>query len=225
MTIITKTDFSFCNLRHADYSYKNLIGFNFRNADLTLAQLRSANLSKADFTQACLEDATLASANLSNANLTDAKLKDVLLEDAYLANAILVNADLTNADLENTNLTSADLRGANLSGSCLAGSDLTGTKLEGAIGLGSKEGEIAFASWLLDLIQSGKGKLDMKIWHSPCGTIHCIAGWACPDEKHPAATASRLYPTLARFFNNMNYGKAIEALELVASGRLSVFPD
>lgn len=97
--------------------------------------------------------------------------------------------------------------------------------MEGAIGLGTREEEIAFASWLLDLINSGKGKLDMKIWHSPCGTVHCIASWACPNEKHPAATASRLYPTLARYFHRTTTEQALKILELVANGELSVFPD
>jgi uncharacterized protein YjbI with pentapeptide repeats len=223
MTI--RTDFSFCNLRNKDYRCENLVGFNFRNADLSQSDFRKANLEEADLTAAYLKDAILMDARLVNANLTNANLCNTLFYEVDLTNAILVNANLTNADLKSANLTGANLCGANLSEANLGGANLTGANLTGAIGLGNKKDEIKFASWLLNLIRSGQGQLDMRHWHGHCDTIHCIAGWAFPNYRKPAAAASRRYPTLAQFFYDTTNEKALEALELVATGELSVFPD
>jgi hypothetical protein len=106
----------------------------------------------------------------------------------------------------------------------LSGAWLNGAKLQGAIGLGTREGEVEFAKELLKILQLGAGYLAMDDWHSEtCNTTHCLAGWAFPEKKFPAQPASLQYPTLAQFFFKSNQ-EAMEVLELVASGELSVFP-
>jgi uncharacterized protein YjbI with pentapeptide repeats len=100
------------NLRHADFSFKNL---------------SSANLSNAN-----LGDANLSGANLSNANLSNANLSAAILNNASLGNANLTNADLRNADLSNADLSGADSTDANLSNADLNKSDLSGTNFNGA---------------------------------------------------------------------------------------------
>jgi hypothetical protein len=197
--------------------------------DLTNAYLKGANLMSVDLSGMDLSSANLCNALIEGANLTDTILANADLINANLYNTVLTNslllgANLTNANLHNAILINADLRAVNFSDADLGGADLTDARLEGAIGLGSREGEIAFASWLLDLINSGKGKLEMNCWHQ-CETVHCIAGWAFPDLEYPAAPASRLYPTLAKYFYVESNEVALSAIELVATGELSVFPD
>jgi hypothetical protein len=202
----------------------NLSAFDLTNSYLKGANLINTYLRDVDFSLSNLCDADIEGCNLTNAILKNVNLTNANLYNANLTNGVLLGANLTNANLHNTILINADLRAVNFSGADLGGADLTDARLEGAIGLGTREEEIAFASWLLDLIGSGKGKLEMNCRHQ-CDTAHCIAGWAFPNLKNPVAPASRLYPTLAKYFYVESNELAVSAIELVATGGLSVFPD
>jgi hypothetical protein len=217
-----------------DHSNANLAGVNLSTENLCLANLQGANLTNARLVQTILKGANLCKVNAKQANfyladLTNADCSEAIFckasfEEANLTNATLIGVDFSDARFISATLVNADLTNANLTNTHLCGADLTGANLNGVIGLGTREGEVKFACWLLDQLKSGIGQLEMKHWHT-CQTIHCLAGWAFPDLDMPAAPASRLYPTLARFFYNTTNEKALEALELVASGKLSVFPD
>jgi hypothetical protein len=75
-------NFSFQNLRGA-----NFVGANLQRADFTGATLERANLQHADFTEA-----DLAYADMRHANLQDADLRGVMLEGAKLEGANLDGA-------------------------------------------------------------------------------------------------------------------------------------
>ncbi len=204
-TILDDTDLSEANLKKA-----NLANTTLRRTNLFGANLRKANLAQANFFQA----------NLRNSCLMDVEARKARFAEADLTSANLCSADLTLAVLRRANLTNTNLHLADLSGA-----DLTGAILRRTIGLGNKATEIAFANRLLNIFASGEGFLEQKAWHTEhCRTVHCIAGWALPDVKFPGAQASRMYPTLAKFFFSPNE-EAMEALRLVAASELSVFPD
>lgn len=163
-------------------------------------------------------------ADLRGANLRDAYLRDAHLNGANLSGTDLSGADLSGTDLKGAYLGCANLKGANLSSASLIGADLScanlkGAYLSGAKGLGTKEGEISFAKFLLEKIRQNPDLLNMRHWH--CGTAHCIAGHAFPDLERPGQPASLLYPTLAQYFLVSNE-EAIAALERVSRGEESV---
>ena len=72
------------------------------------------------------------------------------------------------AYLSDANLRGANLRGANLRGANLRGAKSGKLKIPAVKNLHSK---------MLKVIESGKGVLDMRSWHT-CKTTHCRAGWA-----------------------------------------------
>ena len=170
--------------------------------------------------RANLYSADLSGANRCGADLSGANLYSANLYSADLSGADLSGADLSGANLYSANLYSADLSGADLSGADLSGANLYSANLSGAKGLGTKEGEISFASLLLEKIRKDPYLLYMSSWH--CGTAHCIAGHAFPDLENPGQPASLLYPTLTQYFLVSNK-EAIAALERVSRGEESVF--
>ena len=247
--LLTTYDFSEVVLIDAKLSYASLAKKSFKNSNLTRCQLDSADLSDTCFRYATITNANLQYANLQfsklrsviaeGADFSFAKLHYANLLEARLANAVfsggslqcadLIQADLNNADLSFTDLTEVDLTGAVLTGANLAhaklnlvdltDADLTGSNLTNVTGLGTKEGEIEFAHNSLREIESGDFQFDMEDWG------HCLVGLAFPQEVDPeekAALASRLYPTLAKYFH-ANNETALDALRKVASGKLSVF--
>jgi len=68
-------------------------------------------------------------------------------------------------------------------------------------------------------------KLDMRYWHSQCGTVHCLAGWAAtihPQGKEldmlfgtPAA-GKILFPGATPYFYNRSNEKVMEFLKTIA---------
>ena len=83
-------NFSERNLKHADFSYRNLTGANFTGADLSYADLSYADLSDANLSRAKLFQADLSNANLENTNLKGASLPNkeptpnVVIKDGYV---------------------------------------------------------------------------------------------------------------------------------------------
>ena len=150
---------------------------DLRGADLTSADLTSANLSGANLTGADLRGADLRFASLSGANLRGADLS---------------GADLRGADLSRANLRGADLRGAVLSGASLSGANLTGATLP--------EGVPAVPDLVVRLVEavgpSGE-HLNMRTWHHPCGTAHCLAGWTVTLSGEAGAALESRFDTNA----------------------------
>jgi Pentapeptide repeats (8 copies) len=195
-------------------------GADLEGANLTGADLRGANLIAASLTDVKLRVANLAGADLEGANLEGADLEGADLRGANLASVKLRVANLAGADLEGANLAGANLEGADLRGVDLSGADLRGADLRGVKGVGNKKDEIEFATKLLQKISDHTVKLVMSNWH--CGTAHCIAGWAYPEESYPGQKASLKYPTLAKYFF-ASEKEALAALQRVANGVESAF--
>jgi uncharacterized protein YjbI with pentapeptide repeats len=136
--------------------------------------------------------ANLSDANLSGANLSGANLSGANLSGANLSGANLSGANLSGANLSGANLRYANLSGANLSGANLRYANLSDIDLRGANGLpiaaDAQQRLRAVASHVLAHPQI----LQMKIWHSECGTTHCLAGWAI----HQAGTLGEVLEKL-----------------------------
>jgi hypothetical protein len=151
-----------------------------------------ANLSDANLSGANLSHANLSHANLSDANLSGANLSHANLSDANLSGANLSGANLSHANLRYANLSGANLRYANLSHANLSHANLSDANLSGANGLpiaaDAQQRLRAVASHVLAHPQI----LQMKIWHSECGTTHCLAGWAI----HQAGTLGEVLEKL-----------------------------
>jgi len=130
--------------------------------------------------------ANLAGANLAGANLAHANLAGANLERANLARANLERANLAHANLAGANLAHANLAGANLARAYLAHANLAGANLERAKGIAYDklreqlgiEYDPELPRKIVAQIEEHPETWDQGTWHSPCGTKHCIAGWA-----------------------------------------------
>lgn len=97
-------------LNMADLSFANLVGVDFRGAELIRVHLRNSRLSFANFHRANLRSATLEYADLDGTNLIDADLGGALLRKASLAGAQLSGADFSLALIDGTIFADVDLR-------------------------------------------------------------------------------------------------------------------
>ena len=135
--IFKNANLSRINLEGAHLVEANLGGTNLGGANLEGAHLWEANLEGAHLRGARLKGAYLGGANLGGANLEGAHLRGVYLEGAHLEEANLEEAHLRGAHLEEAhlerdNLEEAHLEKANLEGAHLGGANLRGANLEEA---------------------------------------------------------------------------------------------
>ena len=168
-------DFRGENLKGVSLKCENLKGVSLKGVSLKCANLYGANLN---------------SASLEYANMAGVNLKGTMLNDANLANAYLVNANMTYSNLGCANLEGANLKGVSLKGAKLAGVNLRNANLEDAnledanledADLRGVRGlpDIAspgLAARVLEQIISHPETYDQAVWHSTCGTKHCVAG-------------------------------------------------
>jgi hypothetical protein len=175
-------------------------------------------------------EAVSSGANLAGANLADANLAGAYLAGAYLAGANLAGAYLAGANLADANLADAYLAGAYLAGAYLADArNLPAGERDGQpadppepyVRATTDEERRARAQkrmeryrtrnpnvpvvpaldhQIAELIDTGRGKLDMGAWHT-CETTHCRAGWAITlagaegkklEEQHGPHLAGRM---------------------------------
>ena len=115
--IFEKADFSFADLKHANFNgnymqgiqlqYANLEGASFKHTDLEYANLEGANLQYTEFEETYMNSIKLGGANLRNSHLHNVKMT--------YAN---ISADFTNAeisgDFRNSFIDSIDLDGIKL---------------------------------------------------------------------------------------------------------------
>ena len=109
-----------------------------------------------------------------------------------------VRADLRGADLSGADLSEADLRGADLSRADLRGADLSGANLSradlrGAKGLPITADAPSRLQAVAAQVLSNPDCLRMNLWHSNCGTTHCLAGWAIHQAGPIGATLEALH--------------------------------
>ncbi len=121
----------------------NLNGIQLQSAVLTESDFRDCNLSRADLRAAVFDRANLSRANLMGSNLgplhfgkpTDPnhKIKPVSMIKANLRYAQLSAANLSDINLSGADLSYANLSHANLTNAKMDGAILTQTKLDGTI--------------------------------------------------------------------------------------------
>jgi len=116
---------------------RNLIGADFRNADLrsvdlTFAKLQGALLDGANLHSASLNFASLQGASLIDANLQRASLGVANLQGASLDYVRLHGASLINSNLQGASLNSAYMQGVSLDYVRLQGASLINAKLQSA---------------------------------------------------------------------------------------------
>ena len=140
---------NFAFYKGADLKFTDFTGYDFRDANLSKADLRGAIFHKTE-----LQNSQLNWANLTCDNKPQngtwgwipfmqrevkkkqcAVLTNVNLEKANLSFAKLSNADLSDADLTNANLSDADLTGTKLAGINFEGAILNNTKFGNNFGL------------------------------------------------------------------------------------------
>lgn len=139
--IFEKSNFSYAELKQANFSE---------------AYLRNVNLEHAHFPDAVFTNANLEYAKLEGANLSDTHFENVFFGGAQLQQASLRGSEIVNVDFSNANLVGVDFRQARINGNfsaCL----LDGVRLDSA--------EIEFAlledahfhtrDWLDQLAQIG----------------------------------------------------------------------
>ena len=157
-----------------------------------MTDLQRALAGEKDLRDADLRFASLYRVNLTGADLSGADLRFASLSGANLRGADLSGADLRGADLSRANLRGADLRGAVLSGASLSGANLTGATLP--------EGVPAVPDLVVRLVEavgpSGE-HLNMRTWHHPCGTAHCLAGWTVTLSGEAGAALESRFDTNA----------------------------
>jgi uncharacterized protein YjbI with pentapeptide repeats len=139
-----------------------------RWTDEVIKTVEAESLRRAD-----LEGADLRSADLEGADLYGADLEGADLEGADLRRADLEGADLRRADLRRADLYGADLRRADLEGADLEGANLEGVRE--ALGI-TFDPELP--GRIVAQIEAYPESHDQEVWHSECGTRHCIAGFA-----------------------------------------------
>jgi hypothetical protein len=125
------------------YAHEELIGANFKQAnlhraffdetDLRAACFIGANLREANFSRARLEGANMCNADLEKADLSGAELDEALFDGARLVATNFQYANLRSVSLTNAHLMKTNFRNANLTGCHVYGVSLWNIDVEGAI--------------------------------------------------------------------------------------------
>ncbi|MEM9922534.1 MAG: pentapeptide repeat-containing protein [Cyanobacteria bacterium P01_D01_bin.50] len=120
---LTQSDLSWSFSRDTNWE-----GFDFSNANFSLATLRGVNLRGANLCLAILRGTDLRDANLQEAILSGSILRNADLREANLSNAYLLGSNLSHAALSNANLSNAHLLGANLDHTDLCGTEVNNAR-------------------------------------------------------------------------------------------------
>ena len=118
------------DFRSADLVASNLVRTALREANLSGVNLSEANLSGADLVRSDLSGAILEKTNLFRAHLTGANLSEAILLEANLSGAKVLEGNLTLAHLTGANLTVSNMSGADLARADLRWADLSGANLK-----------------------------------------------------------------------------------------------
>ncbi|WP_431858936.1 pentapeptide repeat-containing protein [Azospirillum sp.] len=149
--ILENFDFSRAAMVACNFSYSNLEGAHFRDADLTNSLFIRTNLVRADFSGAILNGVRFHYADAQEATLDETRMKQgsvmiyrddvagggrreqTLVQETDLSNSNFEGASLRGADMSGCRIRNANLKGADLTGADLKGADLSGSTLAGAV--------------------------------------------------------------------------------------------
>ena len=112
----------------ADFSYSDLKNANFNDAFLEGAKLEYANLKNANFKDADLEYANLLGANMAGATFEESYMTGIKLTNANLRGSSFTNVKMTDAVLTNADFTNAYISG-DFRRSIIDGIDLDGVTI------------------------------------------------------------------------------------------------
>jgi hypothetical protein len=112
-------------------------------------------------------------------------LRGADLRDKNLRGADLRHYDLRDSDLSYSDLRDSDLSYSDLRGTILYETDLSGATFNGTI-IPSAEQAAPLLAQVAQAALATPAALQMRAWHSACGTAHCIAGWACALAENGA---------------------------------------
>lgn len=132
LAINKSADYSYAILENIDWKNKNLSHANLKGAQMKDAILTGSNLSEATLEEADLWGVHLSKSNLDNSNFLRANLSWSKLDSASLINANFGSAIIHNSRMRSSNLTDANFTSAQLNTSLLNNSNLTRTNLFGA---------------------------------------------------------------------------------------------
>ena len=99
--LFQKADFSYADLKHANFD-----GYYIKGIELSFA-----NLQDASFRNSVLEYANLTKANLQGAKFEETYMNGIKLNDANLQNSYLTNVKMTHATLKNTDFRNSEVSG------------------------------------------------------------------------------------------------------------------
>ncbi len=132
IAINKSADYSYAILEEIEWKNKNLSHANLKGAQMKDAILIESNLSEATLEEANLWGAHLSKSILDNANFLKVNLSWSKLDSASLINANFGSAIIHNSRMRFSNLTDANFTSAQLNTSLLNNSNLTRTNLFGA---------------------------------------------------------------------------------------------
>ena len=99
--LFQKADFSYADLKHANFDDYYIKGI----------ELSFANLQDASFRNSVLEYSNLTKANLQGARFEETYMNGIKLNDANLQNSYLTNVKMTHATLKNTDFRNSEVSG------------------------------------------------------------------------------------------------------------------
>ena len=149
--ILEGFDFTGGSMVACNFSYSNLEGARFRDADLTNSLFIRTNLVRADFSGAVLNGVRFHYADAQESTLDETRMKQgsvmiyrddltaaggrkreqTLVQETDLSNSNFAGASLRGADMSGCRIRNANLQGADLQGADLAGAKLLRTQLAG----------------------------------------------------------------------------------------------
>lgn len=187
MLIITESELDGANLTRTDFSFTDLRG----------SSMKSANLEKGKMVRASFIAARLDGANFNKVEAYRSNFARSTADRATFVNAEIQRADFREAQLADTDFTKAELgradfRGATITGSSFTMANLARARLNGAIFTGPLDFRNAFL--LLTRIEgldlSAATGLEQEQVDLACGDastrlppgLTAPAGWPCADD-------------------------------------------
>lgn len=117
------------DLRHRDFSYRNLRGINLAGADMTGIKLVEAVMDGAILWRTTLNRSKLWNLEINGAELSSARMENSDMRGARLNGAHLIQTNFSGSDMRGVELNGSDMNQSNLNGTTLVNSYLNGANL------------------------------------------------------------------------------------------------
>lgn len=195
-----KVDCRNCNFSGVKFSRSSFVdsdltGCSFYKAHFELLTIGTSvadrvNMSGATFQRVTLLDTSLKHSKFNKSDHIDSTYRTCSMSGSSLSEARLFNTNLYMCNLRNTDMTHIFPKISYLINCDVRGSKIHYTKLEMMVHANRVKMDGCEIGWEsptqdeqlsnLKLVAEHALKpqaLNMKVWHSACGTAHCLAGW------------------------------------------------